>query len=443
DCSKGLGVVYEGLLDYEVETTVVEKLPRTKTSIMMNAGIPDIAFQQGQLPNDGVGLAREEFIINSHIQIHPQALLDYDKLKRYIKGGYKKKIDKLRKEGLDEETFELEKGFIQEEREYYTDALEQIDNLTKGYDDKAQYFVDKLAYGIARLGAAFHPNDVIVRLSDFKTNEYANLIGGKYYEPHESNPMIGYRGASRYYSKEFQDAFALEIKALAIVRNKMKLKNVVAMVPFCRTPEEGRKVIKLIAKNGLKQGEDGFRIYVMCEIPSNVILADEFADVFDGFSIGSNDLTQLTLGLDRDSALVSHLFDERDNAVKKMLAQVIQAARKKKVKIGICGQAPSDWPSIAAFLVENGINSMSLNPDTIVKTRAFVYATEWAMKHKKNIFSLTEKQIRDIPGLKEPMGSTVVSVSWKKGKKTEIIETSHTPLSEFVIGMRNQEKLPT
>ncbi len=442
DCSKGLGIVYDGLLDYEIETTVVEKLPRTRTSVMMNAGIPDIAFQQGQLPNDGVGLAREEFIINSHIQIHPQALLDYNKLKGFIKDGYEKRIEKLRKEGLDPETFELEKGFIQEEREYYADALEQIDNLTKGYDDKAQYFVDKLAYGIARLGAAFYPNDVIVRLSDFKTNEYANLIGGKYYEPHESNPMIGYRGASRYYSKEFQDAFALEIKALAIVRNKMKLGNVLAMVPFCRTPEEGKNVIKLIAKNGLKQGENGFRIYVMCEIPSNVILADDFADVFDGFSIGSNDLTQLTLGLDRDSALVSHLFDERDKAVKKMLAQVIQAARKKKVKIGICGQAPSDWPSIAAFLVENGIDSMSLNPDTIVKTRAFVYATEWALKHKKNIFTLTEKQIREIPGLKEPMRSTVVSVSWKNGKRTESVETSHTPLSEFVIGMRKQEELP-
>lgn len=443
DCSKGVGIVYEGLLDYEIETTLVERLPKTKTAIMMNAGIPDIAFQQGQLPNDGVGLAREEFIINSHIQIHPQALLDYDKLRGFISNGYKKDIEKLRKQGLDPESFELEKGFVLEELEYYTDALEQIDNLTKGYDDKTQYFIDKLAYGIARLGASFYPNDVIVRLSDFKTNEYANLIGGKFYEPHESNPMIGYRGASRYYSKEFQDAFALEIKALAIVRDRMKLRNVLAMVPFCRTPEEGRKVIELIEKNGLKQGRNDFRIYVMCEIPSNVILADEFADVFDGFSIGSNDLTQLTLGLDRDSALVSHLFDERDSAVKKMLAQVIQTARKKKCKIGICGQAPSDWPSIAAFLVENGINSMSLNPDTIVKTRAFVYATEWALKNKKNIFTLTEKEIREIPGLKEPMRSTVVSISWKKGKKSEEVETSHTPLSEFVIAMRKQETPPT
>ncbi len=441
DCSEGIGVVYDGLLDYEIESTVVEKLPKTKTAIMMNAAIPEMAFLQGQLPHDGVGLARVEFIINSHIQIHPQALLDYQKLRKFVKDGYKKEIQRLKKEGLDKDVFEEERKAVLEKREYYQDALEQIDGLTKGYDDKTQFFIDKLAYGIARLGAAFYPEDVIVRLSDFKTNEYANLIGGKYYEPHESNPMIGYRGASRYYSEKFQDAFSLECKALAIVRNRMRLKNVLAMVPFCRTPDEGRKVIKLMAKNGLKQGKDGFQIYVMCEIPSNVILADEFADVFDGFSIGSNDLTQLTLGLDRDSELVSHLFDERDNAVKKMLAQVIKVARKKKVKIGICGQAPSDWPSIAAFLVENGINSMSLNPDTIVKTRAFVYATEWALKHKKNIFDMTEKQIRAIPGLKEPMKTTVVSVSWKNGKKRESRKTSRTPLSEFVISMGKQEKL--
>jgi len=441
DCSEGIGVVYEGLLDYQIESTEVERLPKTKTAIMMNAGIPETAFQQGQLPHDGVGLAREEFIINSHIQIHPQALLDYDKLKRFVKNGYKRDIERLEREDLDRETLKSEKELIVEKRAYYLDALSQIDALTKGYKDKAQYFIDTLAYGIARIGASFYPNDVIVRLSDFKTNEYANLIGGKYYEPHESNPMIGYRGASRYYSEEFQDAFALECKALVKVRHEMKIKNVLAMVPFCRTPDEGRRVIKLMAKNGLRQGKDGFRVYVMCEIPSNVILADEFSKVFDGFSIGSNDLTQLTLGLDRDSELVSHLFDERDSAVKRMLAQVIGTARKYKRKIGICGQAPSDWPSITAFLVENGINSMSLNPDTIVKTRAFVYATEWALKNKKSIFDLTEKQIREIPGLKEPMKTTVVSVSWKGGKRTESKETSHTPLSQFVIDMRNQEKL--
>jgi pyruvate,water dikinase len=441
DCSEGIGVVYEGLLDYEIEKTAVEKLPRTRTAIMMNAGIPEMAFQQGQLPHDGVGLAREEFIINSHIQIHPQALLDYKKLKKFAKSGYKKEIEKLKKEDLDRESFAEKKAAVLAKRDYYLDALEEIDALTKGYDDKTQFFIDTLAYGIARIGAGFYPNDVIVRLSDFKTNEYANLIGGKYYEPHESNPMIGYRGASRYYSKEFVDAFALECKALAKVRKKMKLKNVLAMVPFCRTPEEGRKVVKLMAKNGLKQGKDGFQIYVMCEIPSNVILADEFADVFDGFSIGSNDLTQLTLGLDRDSELVSHLFDERDSAVKKLLAQVVKAARKKKRKIGICGQAPSDWPSIAAFLVENGINSMSLNPDTIVKTRAFVYATEWALKRKKNLFKMSEKEIKAIPGLKEPMKTTVISVSWEDGKRKETRKTSKTPLSDYVIGMRKQENL--
>jgi pyruvate,water dikinase len=443
DCSEGLGVVYEGLLDYVIESTEVEKLPRTKTAILMNAGIPETAFQQGQLPNDGVGLAREEFIINSHIQIHPQALLDYDKLKRFVKTGHKKDIEKLKKDAQDKEAFKEGKELVLAKREYYRDALKQIDDLTKGYKDKTQFFIDKLAYGIARIGAAFYPNDVIVRLSDFKTNEYANLIGGKYYEPLESNPMIGYRGASRYYSKEFQAAFALECKALAIVRGRMMVKNVLAMVPFCRTPEEGRRVIKLMAKNGLKQGKDGFQVYVMCEIPSNVILADEFSEVFDGFSIGSNDLTQLTLGLDRDSELVSQLFDERNNAVKRMLSSVIGTAKKNKRKIGICGQAPSDWPSIAAFLVENGINSISLNPDTIVKTRAFVYATEWALKNKKSIFKLTDKQIRAIPGLKEPMKTTVISVKWKNGKKTESKKTSRTPLSEFVINMRKQEKLPT
>ncbi|MFQ6060545.1 MAG: putative PEP-binding protein, partial [Thermoplasmata archaeon] len=440
DCSEGIGVVYEGLLDYEIETTAVEKLPRTRTAIMMNAGIPEMAFQQGQLPHDGVGLAREEFIINSHIQIHPHALLDYEKLKKFVRGGYRKDIEKLKEAGLDKEAFAEEKAAILAKRGYYLDALDQIDRLTQGYDDKTQFFIDTLAYGIARIGAAFYPEDVIVRLSDFKTNEYANLIGGKYYEPHESNPMIGYRGASRYYSKEFQDAFGLECKALAKVRKEMKLKNVLAMIPFCRTPDEGRKVIKLMARNGLRQGEDGFQIYVMCEIPSNVVLAEEFAEVFDGFSIGSNDLTQLTLGLDRDSELVSHLFDERDSAVKKMLSQVIKVARKKKRKIGICGQAPSDWPSIAAFLVQKGIDSMSLNPDTVVRTRAFVYATEWALRHKRDIFDLSEREIRAIPGLKEPLNTRVVSVTWKDGKRLESTKSSHTPLSEYVINMRKQER---
>ncbi len=432
DCSQGRGLVYDGLLDYDVRHLEIEKMPKTRTQIMVNAGIPELAFTQGQLPHNGVGLAREEFIINSHIQIHPQALLDYKKLSRFVKGGYKKKLQKA---GKDPE----KKKEIREKKEYYEDALETIDRLTLGYKDKAQYFIDKLAYGIARIGVGFHPHDVIVRLSDFKTNEYANLIGGRYYEPEESNPMIGYRGASRYYSPEFKDAFALECKALHKVRGEMGVKNVLAMVPFCRTPEEARKVIALMEENGLKQGEDSFQVYVMCEIPSNVILAEEFAEIFDGFSIGSNDLTQLTLGLDRDSELVSHLFDERHNAVKKMLSSVVRTARKKKKKIGICGQAPSDWPSIAAFLVKEGINSMSLNPDTVVKTRAFVYATEWALSKKKDIFTMTLKEIRSIPGLQDPLKMTVHTFEWKKGKRVEKTHVSHKPLSEYVIAMRSQE----
>ncbi|MFQ6106348.1 MAG: phosphoenolpyruvate synthase [Thermoplasmata archaeon] len=435
DCSEGRGLIYEGLLDYEVRHLEIKKMPRTRTDVMVNAGIPELAFTQGQLPHDGVGLAREEFIINSHIQIHPQVLLDYKKLTRFVKGGHKKEIEKIRKAGKNPD-WERE---VLERKEYYEDALETIDRLTLGYRDKAQYFIDKLAYGIARIAVGFYPHDVIVRLSDFKTNEYANLIGGRYYEPEESNPMIGYRGASRYYSPQYKDAFALECKALHKVRSEMGLKNVLAMVPFCRTPEEARRVIGLMEDNGLKQGEDGFRVYVMCEIPSNVILAEEFADIFDGFSIGSNDLTQLTLGLDRDSELVSHLFDERNSAVKKMLSMVIRVARRKKRKIGICGQAPSDWPSIAAFLVKERITSMSLNPDTVVKTRAFVHAVEWALKKKKDIFTMTEKQIRSIPGLQDPLKMTVHTYEWKDGKRVEKTHVSHKPLSEYVISMRSQE----
>ncbi|MFQ6127945.1 MAG: phosphoenolpyruvate synthase [Thermoplasmata archaeon] len=435
DCSEGRGLVYEGLLDYEVRYSEIEKMPRTRTHIMVNAGIPELAFTQGQLPHNGVGLAREEFIINSHIQIHPQALLDYRKLVRFVKEGYKKEIEKIRKSGKDPEKEEE----IIERRDYYEGVIETIDRLTQGYRDKAQYFIDKLAYGIARIAVGFHPHDVIVRLSDFKTNEYANLIGGRYYEPEESNPMIGYRGASRYYSPQFREAFALECKALHKVRSEMGLKNVLAMVPFCRTPEEARKVINLMEKNGLRQGEDGFQVYVMCEIPSNVILAEEFADIFDGFSIGSNDLTQLTLGLDRDSQHVSHLFDERHSAVKKMLSRVVRAARRKKRKIGICGQAPSDWPSIAAFLVKERISSMSLNPDTVVKTRAFVYAVEWALRNKKDIFTMTEKEIRSIPGLQDPLKMTIHTFEWKMGKRMEKTHVSHKPLSEYVISMKSQE----
>jgi pyruvate,water dikinase len=434
DCSEGRGLVYEGLLDYDIQFSEIEKMPRTRTDIMVNAGIPELAFTQGQLPHNGVGLAREEFIINSHIQIHPQALLDYKKLLKFVKSGYKREIERA-KRGKDSE----KEREILERRDYYESAIETIDALTLGYKDKAQFFIDKLAYGIARIAVGFHPHDVIVRLSDFKTNEYANLIGGRYYEPEESNPMIGYRGASRYYSPQFKEAFSLECRALHKVRSEMGLKNVLAMVPFCRTPEEARKVIDLMEQNGLKQGEDGFQIYVMCEIPSNVILAEEFAEIFDGFSIGSNDLTQLTLGLDRDSELVSHLFDERHNAVKEMLSRVVRVARRKKRKIGICGQAPSDWPSIAAFLVKERINSMSLNPDTVVKTRAFVYAVEWAIKNKMDISEMSEEKIRSIPGLQDPLKMTIHTFEWKEGKRLEKTHVSHKPLSEYVISMRSQE----
>jgi len=252
----------------------------------------------------------------------------------------------------------------------------EIDQLTAGYDDKPQFFVDKLAQGVAMIAAAFYPKDVIVRLSDFKTNEYANLIGGSAYEPTEENPMLGFRGASRYYHPRYQAGFALECRAMKKVRNEMGLTNVKLMVPFCRTVEEGRKVIAEMAKHGLRRGEDGLEIYVMCEIPSNVILAEEFAEIFDGFSIGSNDLTQLILGVDRDSEIVAEIFDERNPAVKKMIAEVIAVCRRKGRKIGICGQAPSDYPEFAQFLVEQKIDSISLNPDTVLKTTLAILEKE-------------------------------------------------------------------
>lgn len=355
DCTQGEeGRVLEGLIPFEVERIDLEKLPQTKTKIMMNVGIPEQAFAQGQIPNDGVGLARLEFIINSHIGIHPLALVHFDELLE--KASQNKKIHRIVKE-IEERTF--------------------------GYQNKADFFVDKLAQGVATIAAAFYPNDVIVRLSDFKSNEYANLIGGFLFEPEEHNPMIGWRGASRYYDPKFEPAFALECKALARVRNEMGLSNVKVMIPFCRTPEEGMKVIQIMEKYGLKRGENGLEIYVMCEIPSNVILAEEFAKIFDGFSIGSNDLTQLTLGLDRDSELVAHLYDERNPAVKKMVKEVIQVAKKAGRKIGICGQAPSDFPDFAEFLVECGIDSMSLTPDTVIKTRLLVMEKEKSLEKQK------------------------------------------------------------
>jgi phosphoenolpyruvate synthase len=339
-CSEGdTGFVYEGDLPFEVERTDLKTLARPRTKIMMNVANPEAALGLSFIPNDGVGLAREEFIITSYIKIHPLALVDYAK--------------------IDDQEVRIE-----------------IDKLTVGYADKPQFFVDKLAQGVAMIAAAFYPKDVIVRLSDFKTNEYANLIGGRAYEPTEENPMLGFRGASRYYNPRYQAGFALECRAMKKVREEMGLKNVKLMVPFCRTVDEGRKVIAEMAKHGLKRGQDDLEIYVMCEIPSNVILAEEFATIFDGFSIGSNDLTQLILGVDRDSEIVAEIFDERNPAVKKMIAEVIAVCRRKGRKIGICGQAPSDYPDFAQFLVEQKIDSISLNPDTVLKTTLAILEKE-------------------------------------------------------------------
>ncbi len=351
-CAEGdEGFVYQGILPFKIKKTNIKNLKQPKTKVMMNVGEPDLAFSTSFIPNDGVGLARVEFIINNAIKIHPLALINYSK----IKDAKTKK---------------------------------QIDKLTIGHEDlpastcadrqagKKQFFVDKLAEGVATIAAAFHPKDVIVRLSDFKTNEYANLIGGAEYEPTESNPMIGWRGASRFYDEKFKPAFILECKALKKVRDEMGLTNLKVMIPFCRTIEEAKKVIKILADNGLKRGKNGFELYCMIEIPSNVILAEQFAQLFDGFSIGSNDLTQLTLGVDRDSSLVSHIYDERNNAVKALIKYVIDAARRTNTKIGICGQAPSDYPDFAQFLVECGIDSISLIPDTVIKTTLAILKTE-------------------------------------------------------------------
>ena len=355
DCSGGGGRIYKGRLKYRIDEVEVSKIPRPDTRIMMNFGIPDGAFIQSRIPNDGVGLAREEFIINSYIGIHPMALIEYDKLKKAAS-----KDAKLAK------------------------VVEEIDKKSASYEDKREFFIDNLAMGIAKIAAGFYPNEVIVRFSDFKTNEYANLIGGHRYEPEESNPMIGWRGASRYYDEKFKPAFGLECQAIKKVRDVMGLSNVKVMVPFCRTPEEGRKVIKAMEEFGLRQGGNGLEVYVMCEIPSNVVLAEEFADVFDGFSIGSNDLTQLTLGLDRDSEVVAHIFDERNEAVKRLVKQVIDVAHnhKPRKKVGICGQAPSDFPEFADFLVECGIDSMSLNPDVVLSTRLNIAEVEKRIKSK-------------------------------------------------------------
>ena len=330
-CAEGdTGMIYEGHLDFECITTDLGDMPEAPLKIMMNVANPERAFDFGQLPNAGIGLARLEMIIASHIGVHPRALLEYDSQSAELKA--------------------------------------EIDQRIAGYDGPVAFYVDRLAEGIATIAASVYPKPVIVRLSDFKSNEYANLLGGKGFEPHEENPMIGFRGASRYVDPSFTEAFGLECKALKKARETMGLENIWAMIPFVRTLEEGRKVIEVLEANGLKQGVDDLKIIMMCEVPSNALLADEFLDIFDGFSIGSNDLTQLTLGLDRDSSLVADLFDERNPAVKKLLAMAISTAKARGKYVGICGQGPSDHPDLAEWLMDQGIESMSLNPDTVIDT---------------------------------------------------------------------------
>jgi pyruvate,water dikinase len=341
-CAEGeRGAVYRGRLEYSVERLSLDSLPRPRTKLMMNLADPELAFDLSFLPSDGVGLARMEFIVSNAIRIHPMALVRYPALAD-------------------------------------PKAVEAIAALTEGYEKKTEFFVDRLAQGVGKIAAAFHPKDVILRLSDFKTNEYAKLIGGAEFEPTEENPMLGFRGASRYDHPRYREGFALECAAIRRVRDDMGLVNLKIMVPFCRTLEEGERVIAVLQREGLRRGERGLELYVMCEIPSNVLLAREFAALFDGFSIGSNDLTQLILGVDRDSEIVAPLFDERNPAVLAMVRQAIEAARAAGRKIGICGQAPSDYPEFAEFLVRCGIDSISLNPDTVVATRRRIAVVEEA-----------------------------------------------------------------
>lgn len=344
-CAEGsTGFIYDGRLDWETEDIDVREMQLPNTEVMLILGDPDKAFKYAYYPCNGIGLMRLEFIINNAIQIHPMALVNYG---------------------------DLPNG----------ENKERISYLTRHYEDKEHYFVDQLAQSVATIAAAFYPKDVIVRMSDFKTNEYANLIGGQAFEPKEANPMIGFRGASRYYSPLYKEGFRLECEAMKVVRNKMGLTNAKLMIPFCRTVEEGKEVIEMMNEYGLKQGDNGLEIYVMVEIPSNVMLADQFAEVFDGFSIGSNDLTQLTLGLDRDSELISYLFNEKHPAIKDMIARAIQSARQSDKKIGLCGQAPSDFPDFATFLVEQGINSISFNPDALIKGITNIKLAEAQKEH--------------------------------------------------------------
>lgn len=341
-CEGDTGIVYSGIIPFHREETMLSDIPETRTPIMLNVASPDLAFKFAHLPNAGVGLAREEFIINNYIQAHPLALLQHKELGDVALSG-------------------------------------KISYLIHGYEDEETFFVKRLSYGIAKIAAAFYPNKVIVRFSDFKSNEYKGLLGGEHFEPDEENPMIGWRGASRYYSDAYKEAFGLECKAIRRVREKMGLKNVVVMVPFCRTVEELKKVKGVMDEYGLKRGKEGLELYLMAEVPSNIILAEEFSKYIDGFSIGSNDLTQLTLGLDRDSALVAHIYDERNEAVKGMLRMLITSAKRTGTKVGICGQGPSDFPDFAQFLVELGIDSISVTPDSLLKTKRAIAEVEKSM----------------------------------------------------------------
>ncbi|MDJ0569353.1 MAG: phosphoenolpyruvate synthase [Pleurocapsa sp. MO_192.B19] len=339
-CAEGdRGHIYDGILDYEQSEVSLKGIPETKTRIMMNIASPDAAFKWWKLPVNGIGLARMEFIINSLIKIHPLALVHFEQLR---------------------------------DRE----AKQQIQQLTPGYQDKKQYFVDKLTQGIAKIAASQYPEPVIVRMSDFKTNEYADLIGGRQFEPSEANPMLGFRGAARYYSPRYREGFDLECQAIKRVREVIGLDNVIIMIPFCRRLQEADRVLQVLAENGLRRGENGLQVYVMCEVPSNVELAAEFCQRFDGFSIGTNDLTQLVLGIDRDSENLAELFDERDLAIKRMIMRLIKTAHAHGRKVGICGQAPSDYPDFAAFLVKAGIDSISLNPDSVIGVKQQVAQTE-------------------------------------------------------------------
>ncbi|PIQ24560.1 phosphoenolpyruvate synthase [bacterium (Candidatus Blackallbacteria) CG17_big_fil_post_rev_8_21_14_2_50_48_46] len=339
-CAQGdQGFVYDGILQFQENEVELTNIPRTKTRIMLNIANPDMAFRWWRLPSDGIGLARMEFIINNAIKIHPNALVHYDSLE-------------------EDETRKI------------------IQQMTRGYADKKRYFIDQLAYGVAKIAASQYPRQVIVRMSDFKTNEYANLIGGQAYEPIEENPMLGFRGASRYYSEEYKQGFSLECQAIRKVREEMGFKNISIMIPFCRTLDEADKIHEVLAENGLKRGLEELQVYMMCEVPSNVILAEKFATRFDGFSIGSNDLTQLTLGVDRDSGKLANLFDERNEAVQIMIQTVIEKAHQAGIKVGLCGQGPSDYPDFALFLVKAGIDSMSLNPDSFVDVVQRVAALE-------------------------------------------------------------------